>query len=247
MRTDKRLFSPAIVPAIATLTGFLLLMALGFWQLQRAEEKDALYGSFYQKSQRPPVDLGDVSLKGDDREKFLWRKARAWGRYPEDKVFLLDNQVVNGEPGYFVFSAFAIRDRDARVMVNRGWVPAGGYRDVLPDIHTPREALTITGTLVQPPSSGIRLGPVPEEEMKNNISRMQNIDLEVLQEILGYDLLPYILQLDPSSAGGYTREWRLPGFGSERHKGYAFQWFALAAVLLIIYFSIYFRKHHAHE
>jgi surfeit locus 1 family protein len=41
--------------------------------------------------------------------------------------------------------------------------------------------------------------------------------------------------LDPAEPDGYARHWAPPGFPPIRHIGYAVQWFALAAALLVIY------------
>ncbi|MGD2032747.1 MAG: SURF1 family protein, partial [Gammaproteobacteria bacterium] len=44
-----------------------------------------------------------------------------------------------------------------------------------------------------------------------------------------------IVLLDASAEDGYLRNWAPTEFGPERHYGYALQWFALAATLVIIY------------
>jgi len=246
MQKGKWSFTPSILPAVAALATFSLLLVLGFWQLDRADQKVALYEKFLEKSELDPVHLNQ-ELFPDNLEKLQWRRSYVSGYYVEGRLFLLDNQVLGGEPGYFVFSPFAIAGTGRRVMVNRGWVPAGYYRDTLPDIHTPEGTLILEGVLAPPPATGLLLGGGVEEKMEMGVSRMQNIDLKVLEAILGYKLLPYVIQLGPSAPGGYTREWGMPGSGAERHHGYAFQWFALAAALLVIYFSTTIRIHNEHE
>jgi len=47
--------------------------------------------------------------------------------------------------------------------------------------------------------------------------------------------------LDPAAPDGYRRNWRPSDFGPERHIGYAFQWFALAVTLVILYLAWSFR------
>jgi len=44
-----------------------------------------------------------------------------------------------------------------------------------------------------------------------------------------------VILLDPKEPDGYARNWEAPGFPPMRHIGYAVQWFALAAALLVIY------------
>jgi surfeit locus 1 family protein len=51
-----------------------------------------------------------------------------------------------------------------------------------------------------------------------------------------------IVLLDPESPGGYVREWSPAGMPPSRHFSYAIQWWGFAAVLLVLYFGLNFRK-----
>jgi len=55
-------------------------------------------------------------------------------------------------------------------------------------------------------------------------------------------VIPGVLLLDAAEPDGYLRDWRASDFGPERHLGYAFQWFALAVTLVILYLAWSFRK-----
>ena len=55
-------------------------------------------------------------------------------------------------------------------------------------------------------------------------------------------LLPHIIKLEPESEGGFNRDWREPGSGKEKNLGYAFQWFAMASALLIIFLAVNLKK-----
>jgi len=63
------------------------------------------------------------------------------------------------------------------------------------------------------------------------------VDYQRLSAILGYPLQPVVILLVPEAPEGYWRDWRpqFGGFGPERHRGYAVQWFALAVALIILY------------
>jgi surfeit locus 1 family protein len=241
MQIGRWSFQPALAPTAASMVVFPLLLALGFWQLDRADQKQALLESSLEKSSLDPVDLNQESSLRKNGQAMMWRRCLASGRYSE-RVFLLDNQVVNGVHGYLVFSPFKLAGSGPWVVVNRGWVPAGNYRDVVPETGIPEEAVTISGIAQQPPSAGLFSGGQTEEKMGNGVSRMQSIRLDILENILGQELLSYVIRLEPSSPTGFVREWAAPGSGRERHLGYAFQWFALAAVLAVIYFSVNLRR-----
>jgi len=229
------------------LSAFLLLLALGFWQLDRAAQKKELYAAYLEKSALTPIELNKL-VPTEPVAEMLWRKGIVHGQYSYGRDFILDNQMLNGQPGYFVYSPFSVDLAGSTIMVNRGWVPAGYYREVLPDILTAEGSVTLFGTIMLPPiTSAFSIDAPIEEKMAKGISRMQNIDLDVLADIVGQPLLPYVLQLEPASPTGFTRQWNMPGSGAEKHFGYAFQWFALAATLLIIFITIGVRQQPKHE
>ncbi len=56
---------------------------------------------------------------------------------------------------------------------------------------------------------------------------------------LGLPLLPLVVLLDPGAPAGFAREWTpYYGISVQRHQGYAFQWFALATALGVIYIVV---------
>jgi len=155
---------------------------------------------------------------------------------------LLDNQVREGVPGYYVFTPFRLAGSGQYVLVNRGWVAAGPDRSVPPDINTVTGPVEITGIAKDAPFSGIKLDESTTETMTENLVRVQRLKLENIAGLTGKTLLPYVVRLAPESDHGFVREWQLPGSGEDRHLGYAFQWFALAATLVLIYLLVNLKK-----
>ena len=68
--------------------------------------------------------------------------------------------------------------------------------------------------------------------------RLQRLDIEEASDVIGVDLLPFIVRLAPNSDYGYVRKWKTNDSGEDVHLGYAYQWFAFAITLLIIYLII---------
>jgi cytochrome oxidase assembly protein ShyY1 len=66
---------------------------------------------------------------------------------------------------------------------------------------------------------------------------VQYLEYPPLAAELGYSLAPAVILLDAAAPDGYRREWQptFGGYGPERHRGYALQWFSLALALLVIY------------
>lgn len=235
-------FSPGLWPSVTVVIVFPVLLSLGFWQLDRAEQKRQIYREFQQKQAAKPVNLNTDSSFRNDSEAVLWRTVRAAGEFDSGIHLLLDNQVREGEPGYFVFTPFRLARTDQYVLVNRGWVPAGPDRALPPEIDTVTGPAEITGIAKDVPFAGIKLDESTTEKMTENLVRLQQLKLENAADLTGKTLLPFVVRLMPESDHGFVRKWQLPGSGEEKHLGYAFQWFALAATLVLIYLFVNLKK-----
>ncbi|MYH68713.1 MAG: SURF1 family protein [Gammaproteobacteria bacterium] len=237
-------FNPLLLPSLAALAVFLLFLRLGFWQLDRAEEKLALQTGYQNHINAAPVDLRQAVPHRNQADRMHWRRCILDGRYDAHRTFLLDNQVYRGAVGYQVFSRFILQD-GASVLVDRGWAAAPESRSEVPQINTAAERLTLAGVAKPVPVTGIELAPDTPENMGGNLIRVQRIDLAQIAAQTGWTLLPYVVRLDPDAAGALVWNGTEPGFNRERHLGYAFQWFALAATVLVIYVVLYRKKRRA--
>jgi surfeit locus 1 family protein len=230
-------FRPRVIPTLATLVTFPILLSLGFWQLDRAQQKEASLAAFDARGERPPISLNaSVPDPVDD----LFREADARGVLDADHQLLLDNQVYRQEAGYHVLTPLLLEGGDAAILVDRGWVPTGRSRRDLPDLPISGAPTALRGHLDHGPPTGIRLGGIADGEAGWPL-RIQFIDYDELSTRLGYELLPMVLRMDASLPGGFVRQWRPDhpsGFGPERNRGYAVQWFALAAALLVIFIVV---------
>ena len=208
-----------------------LLVSLGFWQLDRAEQKKV-----FVRQQQLSVDKSLLKLTEDvDLEGVRYRKTEITGRYDSSHQYLIDNQIVNGRAGYFVMTPFKIDGLNQSVLVNRGWVALNKDRRVLPDISIEMLNVTITGRINYFPVVGIRLAgaEIPTEGWP---SVVQVVDSQVLSEKLGYALFPFQIELDKSMSDGYSRDWRKKSvMPPEKHVAYAVQWFGLALTLTVLF------------
>lgn len=242
----RRHFNPGLWPTLATVALFIVLIRLGYWQLQRADEKQELQQRYQARMSAEPVDLGRAAGLRDTAARMHWRRCRLAGTYDPGTTYLLDNQVMRGVVGYQVFTRVVLED-GASVLVDRGWIAAPGTRDEAPLINTRAGPAALTGVAKPEPVTGIRLAHDTAESLGDNLVRVQRIDLAQIAAQNGWTLLPYIVRLDPGAAGVLTWNGSEPGFRRERHLGYAFQWFALAATLLVIYLVVNLRKRSGSE
>jgi len=236
---SARKFRPALVPTVAFLLTLPALIALGIWQLHRADEKAALQSQYDSRSSGPPVALGARVV---DRQEMRFRKVEATGRYVYARQFLLDNRVLDGVVGYHVITPLKIRNSSTLVLVNRGWVAGNPDRSILPKADGPANEVTVTGIAVVPHDKVFQLAA--EEKIGADWPKVwQTLNMKRFHEAVPEDLQPVVVLLDPQSkAGGFERKWRRLDTGIAVHQGYAFQWFSLAVALAAIFFLVNFRE-----
>ncbi len=229
-------FRPSVWPTLVTLIVLALLISLGFWQLDRAKQKQDILDK-YQSGQGVTairIDAGSISAQGID-----YQSAEAKGYFDNQQQFLLDNRTHEGVVGYHVITPFLV-SRHTAILVNRGWIPRGVSREKLPDVRVDISARKIRGKLKPVPDKVFMLGQ--EEPRQAWPYRVHHVNIKRFSDELGYRLSPYLLQLNPDDPSGYVRNWRPFKFGPERNVGYAVTWFSLAATLLLIYLLVNSRK-----
>lgn len=232
----NRVFAPQAWAALLTAVALAAFVSLGWWQIGRAREKQALVESFARGTQTSVELLPDVTVDELPRYQHL----RAEGHYEPAYQVLLDNMPSqSGQPGYRVLTPFRRQGSDRLLLVDRGWVPLGPSREALPVVGVTAENRAVSGRLDQLPIPGVRVGEATTPGDKHwprvmNFPRQQD-----LERTLGGPIESRILLLDPAAPDGYERVWRPAlGFGPERHLGYAIQWFAFALVAVVIFIAL---------
>jgi surfeit locus 1 family protein len=200
----------------------VLFASLGTWQLRRAEASRAALAQF--ASGTAGDVLASLPRELDDGARF--RRVALAGEFVIEPQFLLDNMLHEGAAGYHVLTALRVPGYPERVLVNRGWVPAGADRSLLPDVAVDARTRTVSGRLERLPRPGLRLGEEPADRGAATVV-LQFPTAAQLARRLGSPVLDYQLLLDASAADGYVRDWRAPGVAPERHISYAGQWWAL--------------------
>lgn len=222
--------------AALTVFGVAFFMWLGFWQLGRADQKQALLDQ-YATAQKTQVEITPQNAANLPR----YQRAQVAGRYDSAHQILLDNMPSHtGQPGYRVLTPF--ETSVGWLLVDRGWLPLGSTRTQLPDISVGADERTLTGTIDDLPRAGIELA-APAADASAPWPRVLSFPQQaVLEQQLGHKLLSGVLLLDASQPDGYERVWEAHlGFKPERHIGYAVQWFAFAVAAVILFVITGFR------
>lgn len=231
MRFSRR-FRPGLAPTLAVAFLLPLLLYLGYWQIERAQEKRVLQAEYDARATGPAIQV-EPRLQRPAELQFYRVVAR--GYYETDHQVLIDNRVHQGRVGYDVITPLRLQDSDMRLLVNRGWIPQGEDRSHLPDFETPKGLQEIIGVATVPSEKYFTLAsPAPLDHGWRTL--WENMDMERYAAAVPFPVQPVVVLLDPKSpAGGFTRDWMRLDAGIAIHKGYAFQWFMLAATLVAIY------------
>lgn len=228
-------FRPGLWPTVATLLILPALIGLGNWQLERAAWKQGLIDAQLESARQAPQPLMEALDSGGP---LAFRAVTVAGQYDLEQQLLLDNRIYKGRAGYHVLTPLRLAGREQVVLVNRGWLPMGQSRAVLPDLPGPEMEALISGTITRLPEKVFRLDS-QEEQVRGWPQVVQQINFGEIGQRLGYVLLPVVIQLDPVAAHGFTRDWKpVYGIVPDKHRAYAMQWFTLVLVLVLIYIGV---------
>ncbi|WP_455218026.1 SURF1 family protein [Kaarinaea lacus] len=224
-------FRPRLVPTLATLLLLPILIKLGFWQLDRAEEKRIMLAEFNQALQMPAVNLNNL----DNMQQLKpYQKVNVKGRYDTEHQFLLDNKVHNGKVGYQVLTPLRLEGRTQSILINRGWIPLGKNRNEVPQYTTPEQPVAVNGQVKFKLAETLQIVESSGSDDKWP-AVVQWIDVEKFSAKLGYPLSPLVVLMDKQDSTGFVRDWFIKKVEPEKSTGYAVQWFSLALALVIIY------------
>jgi surfeit locus 1 family protein len=216
-----------LIPSVLIVATIAFLTSLGFWQLDRANEKRAIEASIQK------ANTGIVELIADENrllEKEYYQ-VRLKGQYLSNKQFIYDNQIVDQVSGYYVLTPFKLENQPSAIIINRGFIPWNGDREKLADVSIKKTKSEIKVQISKP----IKRIELKSSEIGNNFPVLiQAVDLVKMSELAGIDFSSMVGLLDASMDDGFVRKWE-PYTGSiEKHIGYAVQWFLMAIVLGII-------------
>jgi len=237
-------FRLRVIPLVATVVLVALGIALGNWQMRRAVEKIAIAGAISRQGELPSLVIGDHGGVGElDRVGTsalrgpahpTYRRIQVTGEFVKNWPVFLDNRPYGGRAGFYLAMPFRIAGSDMHVLVLRGWLPRDPREyGKLPDYATPAGATTIEGIVVDKAGHVMQLG---EPGAPTPGAIVQNLEIEQMARASGLRFLPWFVQQSGAQAGDpLVRDWPAPDLGVDKHRGYAVQWYALAAMAALFF------------
>ena len=227
-------FTPSLRFALLTLFGVALFITLGVWQLHRAQAKEMILATQALFLKHAPI----LWQPGSSPPK-QYERINVQGHYLPQQL-LLDNQYHQHQLGYHVLSALMLENHRV-IIVDRGWIPIKPSRTQLPHINIPHGLLNISGTTYYPAQNQWVLGQAIEVN-DPDLAILEIIDPVLIRHFLHKSVYPFIIHLDADAPYGYTRAWIAVSMPPERHKAYAFQWFAIALTIFILFVALNIHK-----
>lgn len=238
---------------LLTLATVSVLVKLGFWQMSRGIEKVQLENDLANRRNQIPIALSEfesnnhlMSGKKDVIEYVGQKIHLTVEPRKRESFYLLDNQTLNGKVGYIVYQVMEtnLEQRQISLLVDLGFVKAGKQRNELPNVKGINSKTALVGRLYRKSKNPLSSELGLEETQP---VRIQNLDIEALSKKENLSLYPMILQ--PQNLESWPNEfvWVPTNMSSDKHFGYAVQWFVMAFVLTTIMTTIGWKSYRKHN
>ena len=205
------------------LTLIIICILLGFWQIDRGEEKDILYNLFTEQSLSEPVLISSLNML----ELKQYARVELKGVYIKNKQFLLDNKINNKKAGYEILTPLLFKNKI--ILVNRGWV-SNNSRQTMPDIEIRKENDFITGYIYYYPEAY----ELMEDNYLNNWPLIiQNIKINEISQMFNKNVLPYVVVMDQEQTNSFKIQSIHEKNPAIKHYMYAGQWFLFSLIGLV--------------
>lgn len=222
-------FRPRFWPTVFTIPAMLMMLGLGFWQLDRLAWKTALIDSFESRVSQPPV-VPPAAV--DDMEAWRFRHVAATGRFLNDKEIQLTGRPFEGNAGFHVVTPFVV-DGGPTVLVNRGWVPMDRRLPAARPETLPDGSVVLDGIVREAGRKGYFVPDnEPDREIWFTVAPAQIAAHLGIGPVANY----YVDALRASERPSELPVGAVPAIHvRNEHLQYAITWFLLAATLAVVY------------
>ena len=222
-----------ILATIGTFVVVVVCARLGFWQLDRLEQKQERNAAAHARAALPPVRLGSATR---DTAGMIFRRAIVTGVYDDARTIIVAGRSFRGTPGVYVLTP--LRIGGSAVFINRGFTRSADAAHV--DVERLREPApdSLEGLITY-------LGHDENEVAADRgFKRVwYRPSIAQLRAQSPYPVADYVVQLLPAP-GAPESPVRLPAPDLDEgpHLGYAIQWFSFAGIFVVGWVAMVFRR-----
>lgn len=227
----KKQFVFSFWPFVITLTAFLILCKLGFWQLSRAEQKQQMLSQFSASKPVTTLEL-QQALAVNDLSRLHGRQINLDAKLQTNKLVFIDNRMNQSQIGMKILAPALIPEINRFVLIDLGWVARNGSRDELPSIELP-STLTLKASIK---SQNLSQFMLQDEVLSESYPQLLQSPFTLLQGDFEPAVLPLILYAESNSLAGYPQTYEPVNMPPEKHQAYALQWFLLAVASVVVFF-----------
>ncbi len=212
-----------------------LLCSLGFWQLERAEQKRQQATALEMRRKLPPISLTDPTQSETDQLRY--RKVVLQGKFLSERTIFIANRKHLGKTGFHVVTPLQLSDNGELVLINRGWTATTPFTESLTDSTG---QLTIGGEITIPQAPAIQL--TPSDDGHQFPPRWPYLTVERYRQWSGLEILPILVLQTSEDEQNFIRQWPTPKVSDLMHIGYAIQWFAFAVIALLVWLRLSYQR-----
>jgi surfeit locus 1 family protein len=221
----------SVVMALAVLIAAAVCVRLGFWQVSRLHEKQALNAELRAVQAAPPLI---VNGEPPDLEVARQRPLEIRGTFDEARQFLLSGRANAGTPGVHVVTPLRLDGAATAVLVDRGWLPSADAAKARPQEFRETGERVVRG-LADPLKRGLGGPPVRTLESDSvTLWSARWLDADSVARRLPYAVAGYLVrELPGPGVPPQPRRIAPSPFNEMTHVSYAIQWFLFATIMLV--------------
>jgi len=214
------------VASVSAGLGVALLIGLGTWQVHRGAWKDGLQAALDARLAEPAVALPATI---DEPAAWIGRRVVVAGIFDHAREMTVLRAAVDGRSGYRVVTPFRRADGTV-LLVDRGWVPL----DRRDPATRPEGQITGPITIQGVVGAGGRRGWLtPEDDPA--AGTWFTVDPAAMAAAAGVQAPPFVIEAARSAGSTLPEGGQTVIRLRNDHRGYAAIWYALAAVLAVVY------------